>query len=91
MSTTEKTTRDPKVYEAIKGIRAMIKELAAIQRETRLKKKQKSLRKRVEITVLHRLYLKIRNKPYEDIHNIREGWEWTAEKFEKSLVARFEL
>jgi len=91
MSTTEKITRDPKVYEAIKGIRIMIKELAAVQRETRLKKKQKSTRKRVEITVLHRLYLKIRNKPYEDTHNIREGWEQAAARFEKSLVARFEL
>jgi hypothetical protein len=77
--------RDPKLYEAIKKIRAIIKTMALEQRETRLRKEQKSIGKRVKITVLHRLYLKIRGKPFEGVHNIREGWEWMASRYEKEM------
>jgi len=85
------TKIDPKVYYAIKEIKKMLKSLAVDQRETRLRKEQKSIRKKVEITVLHRMYLKLRNKPYEDVHKIRQGWEWAANRFEKGHIDRFEL
>jgi hypothetical protein len=83
--------RSPEAYEAILEIKKEIARLASIQRETRLKKRQKSISNRVKISVLHRLYLKIRNKPYEDVHRIREGWEWAAKRYEREFYDKFKL
>jgi hypothetical protein len=94
MATTEipvkKIERSPEAYEAIKKMRAEIRKLALEQKQRRLNKTQKSVSARVRITVLHRMYLKIRNKD-EGAHNIREGWEWYAGKYQKEYYDLFEL
>lgn len=64
----DKVTRDPKVYAAILGIKAEIKEWAKSQKEVRLAKQQKSPYDRAKITALHRVYLEIRGKDPEAHH-----------------------
>jgi len=85
------TAIDPKVVEAIKGIRSIVKQMAWEQKQDRLNKKQKDIGCRVRITVLHRLYLKIRNRPFEEIHRIRKGWEDRATRYEKEYIIRLGL
>ena len=81
--------RDPKIYEAILKIRKKLKTMAESQKQKRLKKIQKDVAVAVQITVLHRIYLEIRGKEFEDVHNIREGWDWyassKAKEFRKEL------
>jgi len=85
------TAIDPKVVEAIKGIRSIVKQMAREQKQDRLAKKQKDVGMRVRITVLHRLYLKIRNRPFEEVHRIRKGWEDRAVRYEKEYIIRLGL
>ena len=89
----DKVTRDPKVYKAILGIRAEIKERAAKQKTRRLKKLQKSPYDRAEITALHRLYLRLRGKD-EEAHHLppNDSYLYTvAKRYEQSVIARYEL
>ncbi len=94
MATTEipvkKIEKSLEAFEAIKKMRAEIRKLATGQRQDRLDKVQKLVSTRVRITVLHRMYLKIRNKD-EGAHNIREGWEWYAGKYQKEYYDLFKL
>lgn len=85
------TALDPKVVEAIKGIRSIVKQMAWEQKQDRLAKKQKDIGMRVKITVLHRLYLKIRNRPFEEVHRIRKGWESRADRYEKEYMVKLGL
>lgn len=78
METAEKIL---KTIEIIKGIKKEIKILAEEQKCRRLQKLQKSYSASAALTVLHRLYLKIRNKPYEDVHRFNEHTKWWAQKF----------
>jgi hypothetical protein len=91
MSITKKIEKSPEAFVAIQGIRKEIKELAAEQKRRRLQKTQKSLKNACALTVLHRLYLKIRNKPYEDIHRFNEHNRWWRSRFEKEYYSRWEL
>jgi hypothetical protein len=88
MSTIEKS---PEAYEAIKGMKKEIKELAAEQKQRRLDKRQKSLKISSQLTVLHRLYLKIRNKPFEDVHKFNEHNKWWRSQFEKLYTEKWNL
>jgi len=81
--------RSSEAYEAILKMKALIKQLAEGQKQTRIAKKQKSPYKALEITVLHRLYLQIRNKPFETVHSVRGKDE--ARWIEKRLVETFNL
>ena len=75
--------KSPEAYKAVRGFRKEIKRLASEQKERRLDKCQKSLKIACALTVLHRLYLKIRNKPYEEVHKLNDhnrGWKSSLEK-----------
>jgi len=83
--------RDPKIYEAILKIREKLKTMAESQKQKRLEKIQKDVAVAVQITVLHRIYLEIRDKEFEDVHNIREGWDWYASSKEKEFRKELNL
>lgn len=83
--------RDPKVYGAILGLKQHIKNMSKKQKRRRLKKQQKDYFDAMEITVALRHYLRLREKDYEEIHKIREGLEYAAERAEKRLRAMFNL
>ena len=91
METMKKIEKSEKAYAAIKGMKAEIKKLAAEQKGRRLKKLQKSLKNASALTVLHRLYLKIRNKPYEEIHRFNDHNRWWASRFTKQYYEMWEL
>ena len=90
METTE-IKKGVEAYAAIKGMKAEIKKLAAEQKDRRLKKFQKSLRTACALTVLHRLYLRIRNKPYEEVHRINDHNRWAVPEFTKQYYERWDL
>ena len=91
METMKKIEKSEKAYAANKGMKAEIKKLAAEQKGRRLKKLQKSLKNASALTVLHRLYLKIRNKPYEEIHRFNDHNRWWASRFTKQYYEMWEL
>jgi hypothetical protein len=91
MESTKKIEKSEKAYTAIKGMKAEIKKLAAEQKGRRLEKLQKSLKTACALTVLHRLYLKIRNKPYEEVHRINDHNRWAVPSFTKQYYEKWDL
>jgi hypothetical protein len=91
MLTKTKTERDPKVYGAIVGLKQHIKNLSKKLKQQRLRKIQKDYIMAMEVTVALRHYLRLRGKDYEDVHKIREGLEYAANRAEKRLQAMFNL
>jgi len=76
MEITQKIERSEKVCAVIIEMKAEIKKLARLQRNYRLAKIQKSFSHASRLTALHRLYLKIRNKPYEEVHRLNDHNRW---------------
>lgn len=91
MEATKKIEKSEKGYAALLGMRAEIKKLAAEQKNRRLDKIQKSLKIASALNVLHRLYLQIRNKPYEEVHRFNDHNRWWASKFTKQYYEIWEL
>jgi len=88
-----KVTRDPKVYKAILGIKAEIKEWAKSQREVRLAKMQKDPYDKAKITALHRVYLEIRGKDPE-AHHLPERTSYlyeVAKRYTQFVIEKYEL
>ena len=88
----DKVTRDPKVYEAILGIKAEIKEWAKSQKEIRLAKMQKDPYDKAKITALHRVYLEIRGKDPEAHHLPEDSFLYSvAKKYEQTTLEKYGL
>lgn len=81
----------PETREAIYKVKARIKEMAEGQRQLRLDKEQKDVFVALRLTVLHRLYLQIRGKEFEEVHKIRKDNQYWARGIEDDYREEFKL
>jgi len=88
---TKQIEKSPEAHEAVKGFRKEIKRLASEQKARRLDKCQKSLKTACALTVLHRLYLQIRNKPFEEVHKFNDHTRWWKTNFEEEYASKWNL